>query len=282
MRRSRAPSRMNSTRRRVAGVACLMVPLLAGAFVALHTSSRAVADEKPPPTYSQGVQIAPLPPKDLPQGGDVRSIYQRDCATCHGADGRGSVRAPTLVGVGRASVYYWVSTGRMPLRNDDERIGRKKSPYSLATQNALVDYVTALAAGTNPDIPSVGPGNLAEGLHLFGLECASCHAWSGSGSIISDGKVPTVVPANPQQVASAVRIGPGEMPAFGPAALDEQQLNDLVAYVQSLKHKKDAGGYGLFHRGPTTEGAAALILGLGALLLAIGWIGTKAKSRAHF
>ena len=268
--------------RRACSAVCMVIPLVAGVFVAFHSGTRAVADEKPPATYSQGVQIAPLPPKDVPAGADVRSIYQRDCATCHGADGRGSVRAPTLVGVGRASVYYWVSTGRMPLRSDDERIGRKKSPYPLDVQNKLVDYVTALAAGTNPDIPQVGPGDLADGLHLFTLECAACHAWSGSGSIISDGKVPTVVPANPQQVASAIRIGPGEMPAFGPAALDQQQLNNVVAYVQSLKHKKDAGGYGLFHRGPTTEGAAALILGLGSVLLAIGWIGTKAKSRAHF
>ncbi len=263
-------------------LAWLALPVAFGALVALQTGSRASADEKPPAQYNQGVKVGPLPPKDVPPASDIRSLYLRDCATCHGNNAAGTPRAPSLVGVGRADVYYWVSTGRMPIRSDNERIGRRSPAYPPAVMNALIDYVTALAAGTNPDIPVVGPGNKANGLHVFTLECAACHAWSGSGSIISDGKVPTVVPANPQQVASAIRIGPGEMPAFGPAAMDQQQLNDVVAYVESLKHKKDAGGYGLFHRGPTTEGAAALVLGLGSLLLAIGWIGTKAKSRAHF
>ncbi|HET9728164.1 MAG TPA: cytochrome c, partial [Acidimicrobiia bacterium] len=177
--------------------------------------------------------------------------------------------------------YYWISTGRMPIRNDNERIGRRPSPYTPDMVTRLMDYVASIGASGGPDIPRVGPGNLADGLHLFALECASCHAWSGRGSIIYKGKVPTVTPANPEQVASAIRIGPGEMPAFGQAAIDQQQLNDVVAYVQTLKHPKDSGGLPLFHRGPTTEGGAALFVGLGSLLLAIGWIGTKAKLHAR-
>jgi ubiquinol-cytochrome c reductase cytochrome c subunit len=265
---------------RAFGVALLSLPFLTAA---VFGAARAYADERPPATYREhGVEIGPIPPKDLPANTDIRSLYLRDCATCHGGDAHGTPRGPSLEGVGRASVYYWVSTGRMPLHDDSQRIGRRPPAYPPDVVNGMVDYVAVLAGGGGPDIPTVGTGNVSDGLHLFTLECASCHAWSGSGSIISDGKVPTVVPATPTQAASAIRIGPGEMPAFGPAAFDQQQLNDVVAYIQTLKHKKDSGGFALFHRGPTTEGAAALVLGLGSLFLAIGWIGSRAKARARY
>jgi ubiquinol-cytochrome c reductase cytochrome c subunit len=258
----------------------LALPVLAGVFAFFARVPRAHASDTPPPAYNHGVELAPNPRKDIPRITDPAKIYLRDCATCHGADAHGTSFGPSIEGQGRASVYFWVSTGRMPIQYADQRIARREPAYPPDVIDRLVDYVATLAGGGGPDIPHVGPGDVANGLHLFGLECASCHAWSGSGSIIYNGKVPTVVPATPAQVASAVRIGPGEMPAFGPAAFDQQQLNDLVAFVGSLKHKDDHGGYGLFHRGPTTEGAAALVLGLGAMLLAIGWIGTKARPRA--
>ena len=34
---------------------------------------------------------------------DARGVYLRDCAVCHGADGSGTARGPTLIDVGRAS-----------------------------------------------------------------------------------------------------------------------------------------------------------------------------------
>jgi ubiquinol-cytochrome c reductase cytochrome c subunit len=262
--------------------AFVSIPLFVGAAVLLLQPRRAIATDRPPPTFEHGVLVGPLPPKDRPPLQDPRQLYLRDCATCHGGDARGTPRGPTLVGKGRAGVFYWVSTGRMPLLNTSDKIGRKPPLYPPDVVNKLVDYVVALTGGSGPDIPRLQAGNVSDGLHLFGLECAACHAWSGSGSIVFTGKAPTVAPATPEQAAAAIRIGPGQMPAFGPAALDDQQLSDVVAYVQTLKNKKDAGGWGIFHRGPTTEGAAALIVGLGALLLAVGWIGNKAKSRAHF
>jgi ubiquinol-cytochrome c reductase cytochrome c subunit len=258
----------------------LAVPVLIGAFVAFQEGPpHAHADETPPSSFEHGNRLAPQPRKDLPPLTDPAQIYLRDCATCHGADAQGTPRGPTLAGQGRAGVFYWVSTGRMPLQNTSDRIGRKAPAYPPDVVSALVDYVARLAGGGGPDIPHLGPGNVADGLDPFALNCATCHAWSGSGSIIFDGKVPTVAPATPEQIAAAIRIGPGEMPAFGPAALNDQQLDDVVAYAHSLKNKHDEGGWGLFHRGPTTEGAAALVLGLGSMLLAIGWIGAKARSR---
>jgi ubiquinol-cytochrome c reductase cytochrome c subunit len=83
-----------------------------------------------------------------------------------------------------------------------------------------------------------------------------------------------VLDATPQQIAEAIRTGPGSMPVFGNAALDDAQLNDTVAFVDSLKHTDDRGGLALGHVGPVTEGAIAIVGALGLLLLATRWIGT--------
>ena len=66
------------------------------------------------------------------------------------------------------------------------------------------------------------------------------------------------------------------MPVFGPDTLSDDQVNDIVAYVEYLKHPEDAGGAGLARAGPTTEGFVGLMFGLGPLLLFVAWVGTRA------
>src|SRR5699024_11355209 len=44
-----------------------------------------------------------------------RDLFVANCATCHGLDAQGTEVAPTLVGVGAASVHFQVTTGRMPM-----------------------------------------------------------------------------------------------------------------------------------------------------------------------
>ena len=256
--------------------------LLGGAFaLTLFVGTPSTRASVPSPgKYDHGQRLGPLPAKDLEALSDPSRIYTRDCSTCHGDTGQGSPNGPSLARDGSAEVYYWVSTGRMPLHDTGERVGRRAPMYPSSVVDALVRYVPQLAHAHGTPMPKVGRGNVVDGLELFGLYCATCHAWSGSGSIVSNGKVPSLLPDSPEQLAAAVRIGPGEMPAFGSTALDDRQLNDVVAWADELKHKQDAGGWDLFHRGPTTEGAAALLVGLGALLLIIGWIGTRARSRA--
>ena len=74
----------------------MALPCVIGVAVGLRTGARASADEKPPPQYDQGVELGPLPPKDVPPASDVRSLYLRDCATCHGADAHGTARAARI------------------------------------------------------------------------------------------------------------------------------------------------------------------------------------------
>jgi ubiquinol-cytochrome c reductase cytochrome c subunit len=232
-----------------------------------------------------------------PAAPDAPAIYLRDCAVCHGSDARGTNRGPTLIGVGRASVDFWVSTGRMPLEHavgrdpvsraqqplPAEQLGdpeattsRHHAAYPRPVIDALVDYVAGLAGG-GPDIPLVHPaaGDVSVGGELFRLQCASCHAWAGDGGALLNREAPSLHDATVTQIAEAIRTGPGTMPPFGPAALDDHQLDSLVAYVRYLDAPRDRGGQPLWHLGPVAEGAIAWLFGLGLLLVVLRWMGTE-------
>jgi ubiquinol-cytochrome c reductase cytochrome c subunit len=227
---------------------------------------------------------------------DVRQIFLSDCAVCHGSGGQGTGRGPSLVGVGRASLDYEVSTGRMPLAGvgrvadqpgtplepqpntagaDPDIVPRRHDPaYDPPTIAALVDYVSGLTGNSGPDIPQVVGGDLAEGGDLFRLQCAACHAWAGDGGALLRREAPALHAATTTQIAEAVRIGPGQMPAFGVAALTDEQIASVAAYVRYLDAPRDRGGDPLWHLGPVTEGAMALVA-LAVLLLFTRWIGER-------
>jgi ubiquinol-cytochrome c reductase cytochrome c subunit len=222
------------------------------------------------------------------QRADVRQVYLRDCAVCHGADARGTELGPDLHGVGAAQVDFQLATGRMPVPTGDasqvrqppsaaEAQARRTPRYDAATRRALVDYVVALAGGGGAPIPDVHPatGDLAAGGEIFRLQCAACHAWSGEGGALLQREAPSTHAATALEIAEAVRAGPGNMPAFGHAAVDDQQLQSLVRYVQYLDHPDDRGGAPLWHLGPLAEGAVAVFVGLGLLVVAVRWIGTR-------
>jgi flagellin-like protein len=63
---------------------------------------------------------------------------------------------------------------------------------------------------------------------------------------------------------------------FPPEVLSDDELNDVVAYTEYLKHPYDAGGFGLAHWGPATEGLAGIV-GLVMLLLVTFWLGKRAN-----
>ncbi len=44
-----------------------------------------------------------------------KRIFAQGCSTCHGLNAEGSGIAPSLIGVGAASVDFQVGTGRMPM-----------------------------------------------------------------------------------------------------------------------------------------------------------------------
>lgn len=212
---------------------------------------------------------------------DAQTVWLRDCAVCHGTNGRGTERGTDLAGTGTAVLDYVLRTGRMPIGDPDDRIRRGPPAYDTATIDALVEYAAELdggSVGAGPPIPEVEPdaGDAAVGGEIWRLQCAACHRWSGDGGALTGEIAPDVRPADTRVFGEAVRGGPFAMPRFGQAALDDDELNDLAAYVENeIDEPEDRGGWSLAHIGPVAEGAAAMVLGLGVLTLIARALGTR-------
>lgn len=202
------------------------------------------------------------------------ALYQANCAFCHGVDGAGTFRGPPLISVGKASIDFYLRSGRMPINDPNDPVTRRKPRFSDEQIGKLVGYVGTFGVG--PPIPSLelDRAGLGRGEQLYQLNCAACHNWDGKGGALVGVLAPPLHAVPPTQLAEAIRIGPGPMPVFPPEVLNDQAVNDIVAYATYLKKPRDAGGYGLAHWGPATEGLAA-VAGVVLLLLVTFWLGKR-------
>lgn len=218
---------------------------------------------------------------DNPRVGDAqrgRALYLQGCASCHGREGQGVPRRGTpLKGVGAASADFYLTSGRMPASTGigDQPL-RKPPAYDPEQIADLVAYVASLGPG--PAIPEldVEGASLSLGQQLYTANCAGCHNSAGSGGALGRGTyAPSVTRADNLQVAEAVRVGPGAMPAFSKGVLNDEQLAAVVRYVDHLRNPSDPGGLSLGRIGPVTEGMIAWLVGMVLLLVAARVIGTR-------
>lgn len=215
-----------------------------------------------------------------------RALYRTSCISCHGADGQGqdapngALRGPSLEDAGPAGAYYQLTTGRMPIGNPDDLPQRKEPAYSPEEIEALLAYIDTITEG--PAVPEVDAdaGDLAHGGELYRESCQSCHSATGAGGALSYGDAaPPLGPATPTQVGAAVRSGPNPMPRFGPDIISDEELDDLVAYVQYLEEPDDRGGLALGRLGPIPEGFMIWVGGLGLLLVTAFWMGQRRREQ---
>jgi len=205
-----------------------------------------------------------------------RALFLTGCSSCHGLDAQGGNQAPSLIGVGAASVDFQVATGRMPLTSPGAQAERKAPLYNETQIHQLAAYVASLAPG--PAIPTVdlADGDLAFGGELFRTNCAQCHQANGQGGALTNGKhAPTLMEATPVQVAEAMRIGPESMPVFGPGQLNDHEVNSIAKYIEFLQTPQQPGGQGIGRYGPVPEGLVAWLVGIGGLVVATLWIGSR-------
>ncbi len=267
--RSRAGSRAGGRmRRRLAGFLALGVALLAvGGLYAVLTPAPQTAAAQDNAMVREGEQL-----------------YDNSCITCHGSNLQGvQGRGPSLIGVGEASVYFQVGTGRMPLASQNAQAERKPPRFDPAQIDALGAFVQVNGGG--PVVPEVANGKqlrgeeLGRGGELFRLNCAQCHNFTGRGGALSSGKfAPPLDQATEEQIYAAMLAGPGNMPTFADSQLSPEEKRDIIGYIKSTSSENvgvNPGGNGLGGFGPVPEGLVAFIVGLAALIGISLWIGSR-------
>ncbi|WP_131740178.1 cytochrome bc1 complex diheme cytochrome c subunit [Actinomadura roseirufa] len=247
--------------------------------------------------------------QDLANG---KQLFNKNCASCHGLnaegtkDAKGKPIAPSLIGVGAASVDFQVSTGRMPAMNPGAQMPRKepipefntsiKTDYSepekreeAEKQKALAEknladlraYIASLAIGPAvPPASAVDPtkGDVALGGKLFRTNCAQCHNFTGQGGALTGGKYAPPLSGSdvtPTQIYEAMLTGPQAMPVFNDTTLTPKDKQAIISYLVQTREEPNPGGNGLGRIGPVSEGLAGWLIGIGLLVLAAMWITAK-------
>jgi ubiquinol-cytochrome c reductase cytochrome c subunit len=255
--------RRSKQRRRLTNVAGLMAGLvLTGALYS---------------ALAPGASAAPAASESTAEAAG-RELYERSCISCHGENLEGVPnRGPSLIGVGEASVYFQVHTGRMPLVRQQAQAPDKPAIFSDEEIDQLMAYVQANGGG--PTLPSgdLRDGDLAAGGELFRLNCSSCHNFVGEGGALSSGKyAPSLEDANDLEIYTAMLSGPENMPVFGDNQITPEEKRAIINYVQTVTDMPDPGGAGIGRIGPVSEGLVIWVVGVAALLFGIFWMGSKA------
>lgn len=211
-----------------------------------------------------------------------KELYGTNCSSCHGLNAEGTSQAPTLVGVGAASVDFQVGTGRMPAAGPAVQIPRKANPYSQADIDALAAYIASL--GNGPAVPGqdkynpngLTPEQLARGGELFRTNCSACHNFAGKGGAMPEGRyAPNLDNTSPRHIWEAMRTGPTQMPMFSSSSISDEDARLIIGYLKSLNAQPAKGGLELGGLGPVAEGLWGWIAGIGVLCIVATWIASK-------
>ena len=211
-----------------------------------------------------------------------KQIFLKGCSSCHGLNAEGGAVAPSLIGVGAASVDFQVGTGRMPMADMSQQAMRKKPVYNAEETAALAAYVASLAPG--PAIPDDSvlnyerDGNTAQGGELFRNNCAMCHNFAGQGGALTQGKyAPTLMGVEPKYIYEALITGPQSMPVFSDKTITPAEKLSLIKWIKAAEAEPNLGGATMGRIGPVTEGLLAWVLGIGLLIGIAVWLTTRAR-----
>ena len=211
-----------------------------------------------------------------------KQIFLKGCSSCHGLNAEGGAIAPSLIGVGAASVDFQVGTGRMPMQDMSQQAMRKTPLYNEEEVAALAAYVASLAPGpaslTNEEITWERDGNTADGGELFRNNCAMCHNFAGQGGALSQGKyAPTLMGVEPKHIYEAMITGPQSMPVFSDKVVTPEEKLSIIKWIKAAESEPNLGGASLGRVGPVTEGLLIWVFGLGLLIGIAVWLTAKAR-----
>lgn len=228
-------------------------------------------------TVAKPAQSAEYTQAQIEEG---KKLFAANCASCHGKNAEGSNVAPSLIGVGAASVDFQVGTGRMPGQASGPQMFKKDVQFTTEQIDALAAYVASLAPG--PAVPDAQyletNGNTTRGGELFRINCAMCHNAVGAGGALTEGKfAPALTGVESKHIYEAMLTGPQNMPVFNDANLTPQDKKDIISYLKFVEKNPSAGGYELANLGPVVEGLFAWVFALGGIIAITIWLGAKSN-----
>lgn len=166
-------------------------------------------------------------------------LYQRNCAVCHAHDGSGVAGvAPPITQFSAPRVDLSMRTGRMPL--SDPMRGVEERTFTAGERRATMAYLRE-EMGLEGQLPDPPAGDAGAGQEIYTVNCAQCHGAAGSGGVAGDGvKVPHVVGLDETTIATATRTGPFAMPHFTSELISDEELGDIVAFLDEDVHQANS------------------------------------------
>jgi mono/diheme cytochrome c family protein len=154
--------------------------------------------------------------------------FAAHCAACHGASGGGGV-GPSLIGIAnRRTLDSTVAF----IENPSGGIMPKLYPSQLtATQvQQIAAYIRTFGS------PGAAPGAAPEGgAQVFAAHCAMCHGANGEGGVGPNLHGIATRKTLAQTVAFIENPSGGIMPKLYPSQITEAQVQQVAAYIQTLK-----------------------------------------------
>ncbi len=161
---------------------------------------------------------------------DGRTAYARvGCARCHGADGRGTVAAPSIGATARELAafvaYVRRPTGSMTALGPDT-----VSDEALAAIYTSLYPCAAAAAKADQAAASAGRADIGAALYQrYG--CFQCHSNEGQGGTQGPRVGPNPIPF--ARFSWYVRHSSGDMPPYTAVVMSDQDIADVYVFLQA-------------------------------------------------
>ncbi len=184
---------------------------------------------------------------------DGDTLYQQNCAVCHGAHGDGGVGVPLNL----PDFLAVASDDYLRKTLHEGRPGRVMPAFPALDEQAVDAIIGHIRSWSEKPAPVYSDqalqGNAEHGSTLFATHCAACHGVHGQGgagtgvTFSRPRESPVMAPAlnNPgfqhsvsDAMLKATLLAGREgtpMPAVGSLGLNDQDANDLVAWIRELK-----------------------------------------------
>jgi len=195
----------------------------------------------------------PVVPSEI---SDFNLLYERNCAGCHGSEGKGgaaiALSDPVYLAIADDAVLRRVATNGIPGTSMPAFAQSAGGMLTGKQIDVIVDGIRArwskpnvLGAVDPPPYSSSLPGDSARGSEVFATYCSSCHGPGGRGgqtassivagsflALVSDQEIRTMV------IAGRPELGAPDWRGNIPRrSMSPQDITDVVAWLASQRPK---------------------------------------------